>query len=137
MTVPTASSGALTPAALETFYIDARYLEKVQPGVKLEVDAAAAGQNHLAKATVGALFWKGCKAYPKDVTRGISLAQEALPWLQAEAAKGSKYAQLHLGSCYEDGRGVAKDEGEARRLYTLAVDQGSALAQYNLGECTA
>jgi TPR repeat protein len=44
-------------------------------------------------------------------------------------------AQVNLGTCYEDGTGVAKDAAEAVRLYRLAADQGHAGAQYNLGAC--
>jgi TPR repeat protein len=39
-----------------------------------------------------------------------------------------------VGHCYHYGRGVDKDEAEAVRFYSLAADQGLALAQSNLGE---
>jgi hypothetical protein len=39
-------------------------------------------------------------------------------------------AQYTLGTCYEDGAGVAQDAGEALRWYRLAADQGYAHAQF-------
>lgn len=42
--------------------------------------------------------------------------------------------QANLGWFYSEGRGgLAKDEGEALRLYRLAVNQGNAQAQANIG----
>jgi TPR repeat protein len=42
-------------------------------------------------------------------------------------------AQDNLGTCYENGAGVAQDSGEAARWYRLAAEHGLANAQYNLG----
>src|SRR5688500_10100501 len=38
------------------------------------------------------------------------------------------------GICYRNGTGVAKNEAEAVRLFTLAADQGNAAAQFTLGK---
>jgi len=38
-----------------------------------------------------------------------------------------------LGSCYDDGWGVAKDEAEAVKWYQSAVKAGSSAAMCNLG----
>ena len=44
---------------------------------------------------------------------------------------------IHLGVCYADGRGVAKDEVEAVKWYRKAAEQNDAEAQFNLGVCYA
>ena len=43
--------------------------------------------------------------------------------------KGNIFAQYNLGIMYQDGRGVTKDDAEAVKWYTLAAEQGHALAQ--------
>ncbi len=40
-----------------------------------------------------------------------------------------------MGECYLNGKGVAKNEGEAIRLYCTAVLQDHVPAQYRLGIC--
>ncbi|MBS0350073.1 MAG: sel1 repeat family protein, partial [Proteobacteria bacterium] len=42
---------------------------------------------------------------------------------------------VNLGVCYEEGRGVAKDEKEAVSWYRKAAKQGYPEAQNNLGWC--
>ena len=42
------------------------------------------------------------------------------------AAQGHAGAQVFLGQMFENGKGVAKDRGEAIRLYRLAAAQGDA-----------
>jgi tellurite resistance protein len=44
-------------------------------------------------------------------------------------------AQNHLGSCYQNGNGVPKDQAEAVQWYLKAAEQGYAIAQSNLGWC--
>jgi len=53
--------------------------------------------------------------------------------LRARAEAGNADAQDNLGVMYATGRGVAKDDTEAARLYRLAADQGHAGGQFNLG----
>ena len=43
-------------------------------------------------------------------------------------------AQIHLGLCYAEGRGVAQDFSEAVKWYRQAANQGSAFAQSLLGK---
>jgi TPR repeat protein len=52
-----------------------------------------------------------------------------------QAQKGDAVAQCALGACYESGRGVARDLGEAVKWYWKAAKQGDALAQSALGAC--
>ena len=53
--------------------------------------------------------------------------------LRAMASRGSSVALNEMGVRYEFGRGVARDEVKAARLFRLAADQGNADAQFNLG----
>jgi serine/threonine protein kinase len=73
----------------------------------------------------------------RGVTRNAELAQQlirkALPTVQSAATSGEAWAQADLGSLYEDGLVVAKNDVEAVRWYRLAAQQGYAGAQTNLG----
>lgn len=73
----------------------------------------------------------------RGVTRNSELAQQlirkALPAIQSAATSGEAWAQSDLGSLYEDGLVVAKNDVEAVRWYRLAAQQGYAGAQTNLG----
>ena len=48
-------------------------------------------------------------------------AEEAAAWYRQGAEAGDAGAAILLGDCYEQGRGVAKDLGEARRWYEQAA----------------
>ena len=54
---------------------------------------------------------------------------------KAKAEQGDAEAQFNLGFCYDDGRGVRKDYGEAVKWYRKAAEQNFAPAQFNLGYC--
>lgn len=85
-----------------------------------------------AQFRVGVMYNLG-----RGVTRNAELAQKlirkALPAVQSAAASGKAWAQADLGSLYEDGLVVAKNDVEAVRWYRLAAKQGYAGAQTNLG----
>ena len=49
--------------------------------------------------------------------------------------KVSLVAQYILGVYYLNGVGIAKDDKEAVRIFTLAAQQGHSAAQNNLGWC--
>ncbi|MFO1491708.1 MAG: tetratricopeptide repeat protein [Kiritimatiellia bacterium] len=53
--------------------------------------------------------------------------------LIGKAEEGDAQAQLDLAFRYRDGRGVAKDNGEAMRWAHLAADQGNANAMDFVG----
>ena len=60
--------------------------------------------------------------------------EEAVAYYKKAVAQGSAEAQFDLGALYAAGEGVQKDEVEARRLMSLAANQGhvgaiNALAQ--------
>lgn len=61
--------------------------------------------------------------------------EEAARLYGAAAEQGVAVAQFQLGSCFENGEGVAKDAKEAARWYRAAAEQGLAPAQNNLGTC--
>ena len=55
---------------------------------------------------------------------GVS-AENEINILLAAAEKGDAAAQFHLGVCYEDGLGVAKNTANAAYWYEKAVAQGN------------
>jgi hypothetical protein len=57
--------------------------------------------------------------------------------LKQKADQGDAGAQLNLGLCYDNGRGVERDPVKAAEWYRKAADQGNADAQVNLGVCCA
>jgi len=50
------------------------------------------------------------------------------------AEQGNAVAETGLGTLYEMGRAVPKDEAQAVALYRKAAEQGDAEAEYRLGE---
>jgi TPR repeat protein len=58
-------------------------------------------------------------------------AQAATIW-RVLAETGDATAQLNLGQLYRLGQGVAADDRQAIKWYTLAARQGSETAKYNL-----
>lgn len=63
-----------------------------------------------------------------------SSVDEAMQHLKA-AVLGDPKGQFSIGLCYQEGRGVAKDYGQAITWYKKAAAQGNAAAQNKLGEC--
>jgi len=59
----------------------------------------------------------------------------AAQWYRKAAEQNFAQSQLHLGVCYDTGRGVTKDEADAVTWYIRAAEQDHAEAQYNLGVC--
>ena len=73
--------------------------------------------------------------------RAAATADVAVPGkfqeYKAKAEQGDAEAQFNLGFCYDDGRGVKKDYGEAVKWYRKAAEQNFAPAEFNLGFCYA
>jgi TPR repeat protein len=61
----------------------------------------------------------------------------ALRLLQPLGEQGDVTAQIVLGSMYDAGIGVTKDDRKALQWYRLAAEQGNADAQFNLGDMYA
>ena len=55
--------------------------------------------------------------------------------LRQAAEAGDAHAQLNLGLCYENGRGVSRDAVQAIKWLRRAAEQGFDEAQYELGCC--
>jgi hypothetical protein len=55
-------------------------------------------------------------------------------WKEA-ADRGLPEGMILVAGCYEDGKGVAKDQAEAVKLYRKAAEQGNSAAQRSLGCC--
>lgn len=54
--------------------------------------------------------------------------------LRAQARRGNAEAQVKLGVCYVEGKGVASDDDEAVVWFKKAADLGSAKAKFQLGQ---
>jgi len=72
-----------------------------------------------------ALFYLNSLINPNDYTKVLTLAKES-------AKVGSCYGQLALAQCYEDGIGVAQNDAEAVKWYSLAANQDYFYAKYAL-----
>jgi TPR repeat protein len=63
---------------------------------------------------------------------GETSFSDALVVFSAIAEKGEAAAQNNIAMLHETGAGVAQDNKEAARLYTIAAEAGVPIAQYNL-----
>ena len=123
-------------AFLSDLLIDGR--NNVPKDQKLAYDLASAGKmadSASAEQSFGSIHCKGVLARclilgigieNKNIELGLELGRES------EAA-GSLFGQFIIGKCYHEGLGMEKNYVEAKRLYTLAADNGHAYAQTKLG----
>jgi len=58
--------------------------------------------------------------------------EDAAIWYRRAADQGDAIAQYNLGVMYGIGRGVVKNEWDAKTLFRRSAEQGYAPAQYNL-----
>ncbi len=61
-------------------------------------------------------------------------AEKAVYWLRRSARIGNAYAQLTLGNCYAEGKGVEKNPEQAVKWWRKAAGKENAKAQYLLGK---
>lgn len=82
-------------------------------------------------------FLSACSGnYQKAITAYNDGDYKRAAILFSEAAKqGLAVAQIKLGDCYYEGKGVPKDDKEALNWHWKAAEQGSVEAQFNLGYC--
>lgn len=75
--------------------------------------------------------------YSKDNIPGPLTVRSTKPsyvdWYRKSAEQGFPLAQVKMGSCYQYGMGVIKDESKALEWYHKAAIQGNAQAQMILG----
>jgi len=57
----------------------------------------------------------------------------SVEWLRKAAAQNHAKAQFLLGHAYAKGKGVPKNENEAKAWYEKAAQQGEPMAQHSLG----
>ncbi|MBF0310475.1 MAG: sel1 repeat family protein [Magnetococcales bacterium] len=76
--------------------------------------------------TLGVYYLNGQGGVRPDI-------REALRWLTTAGNLGHTGAQFHLGTIYQEGKGLPADPVEAERWYHRAADLGDPKAQNNLG----
>jgi TPR repeat protein len=118
-------------AHLSDMLIDGRagVARDLKRAFKLAKAGAALGCAH-SKGALGCCYVMG-HGVAYDEARGLALGRES-------AAAGSCFGQFVVGVCYNVGwGGIAQDDAEAVRLYSLAAAQGDALAQTSLARLGA
>jgi len=81
----------------------------------------------IAKGYAGAMIWKAQmfengNGVPRDLARAAELLRQAS---QSEDEGYAALGKLHYASALHEGRGVERDEAEARRWFEAAAAQGS------------
>ncbi len=64
-------------------------------------------------------------------------AVEALGWYRKAAEQGYSLAQVTLGICYGEGKGVETNYTEAFKWFSMAAEKNDSNGQLNLGFCYA
>lgn len=81
---------------------------------------------------MGAIAFLGFGSYP-----AVAQTNDAAAFnrhLRALAGKGDAKAQYKLGTSYDEGLGVLKDQAEAFKWFRLAAEQGHAHSQFRVGD---
>ena len=55
-------------------------------------------------------------------------------FIETLALKGDASAQTNLGMMYDNGQGIARNPALANEWYLKAANNGSAMAQFNIGQ---
>ena len=104
------------------------------PGGLAEVLRAEADEgNATSQFQLGVLYSTGSSGLPQSHA-------DAYAWCARSVAQGDAAptgAHVYVGMMYEAGRGVAKDEGEAVRLYRVGAAKGDDNAVFRLATCLA
>jgi len=85
----------------------------------------------------------GCNvAWAGDVEDGYAAYERrdyatALEKFRIGAKSNNKFAQMLLGTMYENGEGVTQDYTEAMRLFLLVAQQGDVMGQFTVGHMYA
>lgn len=99
--------------------------KKYQAAIE-QVTALAEQGNADAQYRLGLLYASSTQYTPLDYN-------QAAAWMQKAAAQQHVEAQTTLGWLYANGFGVEQNDVEAGRWYLSAAEQGSAKAQYMVG----
>lgn len=102
-------------------------------GYGVRIDRSAA-ESWFRKAAA-----QGCRPAQHLLTTGSFSGfavsrDEVLGWYGNAAEQGDTDAQVWLGYCYAQGKGVPIDDSEALKWYRKAAESGSAEAQFHLGD---
>jgi phosphate/sulfate permease len=111
------------------------YAEALKAGRGIPADPAKADRlfAELAADKFDAASLQPAQPIARKFEESPSDPAAAVAWLQNKAAANSDDAILALGVAYLTGRGVPKDEREARRLFERALERNHPAAHYNLG----
>lgn len=101
-----------------------------QQAISLYSKAAEAG-DPLAMVDMGIFYEKGCDEVPLDYKQAVDSFRKAADAVNA-SEKVVAIASYHLGSMYENGRGVETDLQQARTWYRKAAQLGNQDATDNL-----
>jgi TPR repeat protein len=101
----------------------------------LKLKEMADGGDMVAKIYVMVLHnERTSSVVPGDYVASQGLLIIVLPWLRREASEGNNlHALYEFGQCYEHGKGVDENIQEELKWFTLAANQGHAVARYKRG----
>ncbi len=111
--------------------IDAYYSGRYETAYTILKPLAEQGSTR-AQFRLGVMYLRG-RGVDQNLDAGTNLIKKAFPQIQNAAVAGAAWAQADLGSLYQTGLLVAKNDKEAVRWYRAAAEQGYAGAQTNLG----
>ena len=96
---------------------------------RMMIEASASSGFPMAVAYCHFYGWNGLE---KDRKKGFEM------FLKIEKeTNGNHWAQLMLGVCYKDGKGVDQDDKKRFEYYNLSAEQGNCVAMVNLASCYA
>lgn len=70
----------------------------------------------------------------KESKASVSDQKEAVRYYTLAANQGHSESQLHLGECYDIGKGVTIDKKEALRWFHMSADMNNPYAQFHLAD---
>lgn len=98
------------------------------------ITAAELG-NSSAQTALGLLYASDKEINP--LRNSNNKSESAFKWFNRAAQQDNISAQTHLGICYLEGKGTAKDTEKAIALLRGSAAAGDALAKHHLGQCYA
>lgn len=102
--------------------------QSVDPALLTKANAGDAA----AQVSVGEQFAKKA-ALTADLDDATDAWKTAAEWYRKAADQENISGEMHLADCYRDGRGVARNVGQAADWYRRAAEQGDVAAMGTLG----